>query len=207
MYARSTTLRTRPQGVDAGIGYVRDQVMPMVHGMDGSIGLSMLCDRNAGRCIVTTAWATREAMEASAEDVKASRALGAAIFGDPSPEVREWEIAVLHRVRQAPEGACDRVTWGRTDTARMTGMLEDFRLGLLPGIEELPGFCSVSMMVERDTGRAVTAVTYENRVAMEQAGGRARTLRKEFHQATARTMTGAASFDLVLAHLRVPETV
>jgi hypothetical protein len=79
-------------------------------------------------------------------------------------------------------------------------------MALLSQLDELPGFCSVSLMVDREAGRSATAVTYENLAAMEQAGGRARVLRKEFLAATGMTMTGAASFELVLAHLRVPET-
>ena len=86
-------------------------------------------------------------------------------------------------------------------------MVDGFRTSLLPNLEELPGFCSVSLLIDRTAGRAATAVTYENRTAMEHAGGRARVLRKEFLQAMDLKQTGGASFDLVLAHLRVPETV
>ncbi len=34
------------------------------------------------------------------------------------PEVKEWEIAVLHRVHHAPEGACCRVLWSRGEPGR-----------------------------------------------------------------------------------------
>ncbi len=73
MYARTTTLTADPMRMDAGIADVRDNVMPAVSGMDGCIGLSMLCDRDTGRCIVTTAWENEEAMAATRERVRAMR--------------------------------------------------------------------------------------------------------------------------------------
>ena len=49
MYARSTTVLARPGAIDAGIAYVRDEVMPALLGMSGCIGMSMLVDRVGAR--------------------------------------------------------------------------------------------------------------------------------------------------------------
>ena len=120
MYARSTTVRGDPQKLDDGIAYVRDEVMPAVQQMSGCVGLSMLCDRDSGRCIVTTAWADESAMHATEEAVRSMRERAGEMFGGPL-EVQEWEIGVLHRRREAPDGACTRVTWTRATPPRWTG--------------------------------------------------------------------------------------
>ena len=73
MYARSTTIHADPQRIDAGIAHVRDEVMPAVQSMPGCIGLSMLCDRDTGRCIVTASWDSEEAMRATADSVHQMR--------------------------------------------------------------------------------------------------------------------------------------
>jgi hypothetical protein len=52
-----------------------------------------------------------------------------------------------------------------------------------------------------------TAVTYESRHAMDDAMDQAIALRKEFTDSMGMEVTDVNSFDLVLAHLRVPETV
>jgi heme-degrading monooxygenase HmoA len=207
MYARSTTVRGDPQTLGQGIDYVRDEVMPLVRGMDGCMGLSMLCDRTTGRCIITTSWETEEAMRDSADGVRASRARAAEILGDANPEVQEWEIAVMHRMHEAHNGARTRVIWGRRGTDQMDRSLEDFRTGMLPRIEELPGFCSLSLMVDRLDGRTATAVTYDSPDAMMRANDLATALREEFSRSLGMEITAVAEFDLVLAHLRVPETV
>jgi quinol monooxygenase YgiN len=206
MYARSTTVHGNPAALEVGIAYVREAVMPTVLEMDGCVGLSMLADRESGRCIVTSAWADAEAMHRSAENVRGIRDRTAEIMCGTT-EVDEWEIAVLHRRHETRDGTSARVIWTEGDPASTDHMVDGFRMSLLPGLEELPGFSSVSLMIDRTAGRAATAVTYENRAAMEQAGGRARTLRKEFLTTMNLKQTGAASFDLALAHLRVPEMV
>src|SRR3954447_23893952 len=71
MHARSTTIKADPEKLDAGIAYVRDEVLPTVQQIDGCIGLSMLTDRESGRCIVATAWANEQAMRATAAEDRA----------------------------------------------------------------------------------------------------------------------------------------
>ena len=70
MHARTTTITADPNRIDAGIADVRDNVMPAVSGMEGCVGLSMLCDRSSGRYIVTTAWESEQAMTATREAVR-----------------------------------------------------------------------------------------------------------------------------------------
>ncbi|SDX75611.1 Antibiotic biosynthesis monooxygenase [Modestobacter sp. DSM 44400] len=207
MYARSTTVHGSPQKIDEGIGYVRDQVMPMVEQMDGCIGLSMLADRSSGRCIITTAWESEDALRASAEAVKDSRARAGEVLGSDQPEVAEWELGLMHRVHPADAGACTRVIWAHRGAGAMDDAHDVMRMRILPQVEELPGFCSLSFMVDPTSGRTATAVTYESRAAMDRAAERGSALRTEFSQAAGMEITEVAAFDLVIAHLQVPELV
>ena len=207
MYARSTTVRGNPQSLDDAIAYLRDEVMPAVQEMDGCIGLSMLCDRDSGRCIATTAWETEEAMHNSESGLHAMRQRFAEMLGGP-PEVQEWEIAVLHRIAARPRRAPAAGSSGaRGDPADVERYVDAFRMSLLPRMEELPGFCSVSLLVDRENGRSATATVYENRDAMNRAAETAKPMREEFTRQMGSEITEVAEFDLALAHLRVPETV
>ena len=206
MYARSTTIHANPMNVDDGIDYVRDEVMSAVQKMEGCIGLSMLCDRDDGRCIVTTAWTDEQSMRMSAEGVRPMRDRAAEIFGG-SPEVQEWEIAVLHRMYETREGACARVIWSRSDPDLADRTIDAYRMSLLPRLEEMTGFCSLSLFVSRAEGRAVSATTYESRAAMDQTREMAANMRDDFAMSMGVAITEVAEMELVLAHLRVPETV
>src|SRR4051795_13469537 len=108
MHAGSTTFRGEPGAIADGIAHVQDEVLPAVRQMDGCIGLSMLVDRHTGRCIVTTSWEGAETMRRSAEAVGSIRETIRTVHALET-EVVEWEIGVLHRVREAPDGAAGRV--------------------------------------------------------------------------------------------------
>ena len=206
MYARSTTVHGNPAAIEVGIAYVDEAVIPAVREMDGCVGLSMLVDRGSGHCIITTAWADAEAMRRSADKVRGIRDRTAEILVGPA-EVQEWEIAILHRLYETRPNACARVIWAKGDPAQLDRMIDTFRMSMLPRMEELPGFCSVSVMVDRENGTSATAVTYESREAMDSAREQAAALRREFADAMGVEITDVGAFDLVLAHLRVPETV
>jgi hypothetical protein len=203
MYARSTTMRGRPDVVDVLTAFIRDEVMPTVTRLDGCVGLSLLIDRD-GRCIATSAWDTEAAMHASAERVAGLRERAVVMFG-VTADVQEWEIAVLHRAHQ--DGACARVTWTRTDPAHLDGVIDAYRESLMPWWEETPGFCSNSLLVNRRDGRCVSTVVFESPEAMAHTRDQFSTLREEFAARMRMDLLEVAEFDLALAHLRVPETV
>lgn len=206
VYARATTVRARPSALDDAIAMMRDDIMDDVTQMDGNIGLSMLADRDSGRFIVTSAWADQEAMRRSASAVKPLRDRVSELMGD-TPTVQEWEIAVLHRRRPTDAGACARVTWLQGQSGDADRAIEVYRQKVLPALEEVDGFCSASLLVDRDTGRAVSTVTFQSRDHMERSSDMADRLRTSTAEETGSRISDVAEFDLVLAHLRVPETV
>lgn len=207
MYARTTTVQGSPAHVDDGIALVRDEVMPALQGMEGCIGISMLVDRESGGAIVTSSWETREAMRATETAVGPMRDRAQQVLSSGRPEVKEWEIAVLHRAMPIPEGACARVTWTRIDPKVLDPMLDYFRMSVLPEIEQLPGFCSASLLVDRTTGLGALSCVYESRSALESSRDAASMLRSEATDKMEAELIDVATFDVAVAHLRVPETV
>ena len=204
MYARSTTFQARPGSIDEGIAYVRDEVMSAAMAMEGCIGLSMICDRESGRCIATSAWSTEDAMSSSEQRMGPIRQRGAEIFG-AQPQVDRWEIAVLHRHAASGEGACVRCTWLSLDAAGLDHAIDTYRMATLPAMEEMGGFCSASLMVDRAMGRAVSSATFASRDAMVASRSAAEALRARTATDVGATVTDIQEFDLALAHLHVPE--
>ena len=205
MYARSTTIHGDPQSVATATAFVRDEVAPEVAAMAGCTGLSLLADGDSGTCIVTTSWLDEAAMHASREDVAASAARTAEVLGG-RPELQEWEIAAMHRVPEAGQGARSRVTWLRTEPGDVDRAVDAVRLSLMPKLDDLPGFCSVSVMVRRSEGLTVAAVSYDSHADLEQAREGAREFREAFAPALGIEVLDSAEFDVAIAHLRVPET-
>ena len=206
MYARSTIIMGDPGRLDDGIAYVRDDVMPTITAMDGCVGLSMLVDRDTGQCIVTSSWDTEEAMGASNLHLAPMRMRGGQIMGGP-PEVDEWEVAVMHRDHPAPTGSCCRVTWMRLNHGDIDRGIELYRTAMLPEMESIAGFCSASLLVNRDAGRACNTTTYDSREALDASRERSWTIRDAGIREAGVDVLDVVECDLVLAHLRLPELV
>jgi quinol monooxygenase YgiN len=206
VHARSTTIRAHPESIDTGIAHVRDEVMPMVLGMAGCTGMSMLVDRRSGHCIITTAWQSMEAMHDSAEGVRSARERAAEMLGG-RPQVDEWEIAVMHRDHTSAPGACVRVTWVRMQPDQVEHGIDVYRMAILPATQEFEGFCSASLMVDRSGGYAVSSVTFDSREAMERSRERGEELRDRGARDAGVEIMEIGEFELAMAHLRVPEMV
>jgi hypothetical protein len=204
VYARSVTFQARPETIDVGVAYVRDEVMPELIATEGCTGLSMICDREYGRCIITSAWSTTEDRDASEQAMVPKRQRGAEIFG-AQPSVDLWDIAVVHRHAASGEGACVRCTWLSMDTAALTHAIDTYRMTLLAALEGLDGFCSASLMVDRANGRAVSSVTFTSRNAMVASRKAAEGLRSRIAEDVGATVTDIQEFELALAHLHVRE--
>jgi quinol monooxygenase YgiN len=204
VHARSTTVQARPESIDAGIAEIRDEVMPMLQQMDGYIGLSMLVDRESGRCIVTTAWQDEDAMRASDAELRPVRERTSEMLGG-RPQVEAWEIAVLHRDHSSGPGSCVRVTWVRGDPQQVDRAVDLYKTAVLPATQELEGFCSASMLVDRGSGRSVSSVNFDSRDAMDRTREQARSMRERRTAEAGLEVMEVAEFDLALAHLRVPE--
>jgi heme-degrading monooxygenase HmoA len=195
MRARSTTIMARPDSIDAGVAFIRDEVMQTLMGMEGWTGLSMLVDRTSGRCIATSAWRDEDAMRATE------------MMGGGEPQVEDWEIAVLHRDHTSQQGACVRATWVRMDPQQLDRGVDIFKNSALPAIEQYDGFCSTSLLINRQDGRAVVSVTFDSRDAMDRSRERAQQVREQAVREMNAEVVEVGEFELALAHLRVPELV
>ena len=198
MYARSTTFYGRPDNIDAGIAFVNNEAGPLFDEIAGCRGLSMLVDRETGKCIATSSWDSEEAMRASDEQLRPIRDRGRDILGG-SMQVDEWEIAVMHRTHH---GECCRVSWLQGDLDAMT---ETFRVGILPRLEQTPGFCSASLLVNRSTGLGCATTVWETRASMEASRSAADEMRSRAASDAGGEIVDVHEFDLAYAHLHVPE--
>jgi hypothetical protein len=207
VFARSTSINMQPSTIDHGIAHVRDTVMPALSHLDGYLGLSLLVDRESGRGIVTTAWRSEDAMRDSADRVLAIRDAAVRAFGASGADLEGWEVVVMHRAHHARQGSCMRATWLRLDKDDLADAIETFKHGTLAKIEDLPGFCSASLFINRAEGRAVTTVGYDDRSSLEYSRDGANAVREQAARQMDAHILDVAEFELALAHLHVPEMV
>jgi hypothetical protein len=114
-------------------------------------------------------------------------------------EMDEWEIAVMHRTHH---GECCRVSWLQGDVDAMT---ETLRVGILPRLEQTPGFCSASLLVNRSAGLGCATTAWDTRDAMEASRPAADDMRSRTAADARGQIVDVHEFELAYAHLHVPE--
>ena len=205
MFVRTTEMQADPKKIDDGIAVVRDEIFPAVSEMDGCVGMSLLVNRDTGRCIATTAWRSQDAMRESAEMVMPLRDRAERSLGGSGSEVHQWEVAVVHRDHAIPDGACARLTWLSGDPGTADRAIDTYKMAVLPRLSESTGFCSASLMIDRAAGRVVGTVVFENRAALEATRDAAQGLRERVADELGATIDNVEEMEMVFAHLHVPE--
>lgn len=205
MFVRTTEVQADPAKIDDGIAIVSDEIFPVVSGMDGCVGMSLLVNRESGRCIATTAWESEDATSASADKVVSLRSRAEESLGSSGSEVRQWEVAVVHRDHAAPDGACARLTWLSGDAGTADRAIDTYRMAVLPRLQEMDGFCSASLMIDRQAGRVVGTVVFDSRQAMDATSGDARSIRERVAGELGAQVDRVDEMEMVFAHLHVPE--
>lgn len=205
MFVRTTEVQADPDKIDDGIGVVRDEVFPAVSAMDGCVGMSLLVNRESGRCIATTAWQSKEATAASADKVMSLRSRAEQSLGSTGSEVHQWEVAVVHRDHAAPQGACARLTWLSGDPATADRAVDTYKMAVLPRLQEMEGFCSASLMIDREAGRVVGTVAFDSEQSMNASSTDAQAIRERVASELGATVERVDEMEMVFAHLHVPE--
>ncbi|MCF4121358.1 antibiotic biosynthesis monooxygenase [Antribacter sp. KLBMP9083] len=207
MFVRTSEVRGDPARIDDGLRLVREEIYPAVSAMDGCAGMSLLVDRQTGRCIATTSWRSEDAMLASADAVRPLRDRAEQALGSTSgSDVHQWEVAVVHRDHAAPEGAWARLTWLSGDPSMVDHAIDTYRMVVLPKIQELDGFCSSSLMVDREAGRVVGTAAFETREAVEGSRDAATRIRTGVVRELG-AKADVEEMEIAFAHLHVPEMV
>lgn len=204
VFARTSTFRGDPAGIDDAIAYARDEVIAALGTIRGWIGLSMMVDRGSGECIATTSWDDLDAMRASSDRLTEFRDRVGGMLHAP-PAVQEWQVAVMRRADPARTDRWCRVTWLRSTDDRMERGIEIYRTALLARIEQLPGFCSASLMVDRARGRICSTASFKSLESLQLSRDEALMIREAGVREAEVDIMDAAEYELAIAQLRVPE--
>jgi hypothetical protein len=95
MFARIVTIQGKPDKVDDGILFMKEQVNPKLANIAGSKGTYTLVDRKSGKTVVVALWDTEKNLNDSLQATAPFRANAAKILGDPNPAtVEHFEVAL-----------------------------------------------------------------------------------------------------------------
>jgi len=98
--ARLSSLAGPAEGIDEGIRFIKDQILPEANDLTGWRGIIALTDRATGRTKTITFWDSEESLLASEERANQLRSEAAEAMGESITGVDRYEVAV-HEVLAA----------------------------------------------------------------------------------------------------------
>ncbi len=111
----------------------------------------------------------------------------------------------MHRMTTAHHASHVRGTWFSADPQRVEEDLATCRMAVLPKLEELPGFCSASLLIDRSTGMAVSSTAFDSETALAASRAGAEAIRIAAAGDMGLHILDIHEYELPLAHLHVPE--
>jgi hypothetical protein len=168
MHVRIVTF-TGATNIDAGIGFLREKVIPVLRDQKGYRGLFASAERARGVLGALTIWDTDAERDASWDALAELRDEAQdTIGGDMTVENFEQ---LLQEIGSAPAvpGSALRLLRVSMDPARVDEHLAFFRSDALPQIKAMPGWQAVRVLGNRETGHGITGTTWSDEAAMNAA--------------------------------------
>ena len=114
MHARVSTIQGAPGKVDDVARQVQEQTLPRLQKVEGFKGFVALGDRQSGKLIGVSFWASEEALRASDETASSVRSAAAETADGIVAGVEEYEVLVNEAPSAGPLGAVTDTVGGAT---------------------------------------------------------------------------------------------
>jgi heme-degrading monooxygenase HmoA len=177
MFTRLLTF-TGTDNIDAGVTYLRDEVLPVLHAQRGYRGVTASASQSERVIGILSLWDTAADRDASDSALgKARQEAAKLVGGDLSVETFELMVAEIRE--PADVGSALMVTRLSMEPAKIDENLGFFKSEVLPRITAAPGFRALRNMINRQSGEGVVGSAWADQDAMMAASEQAMARRPE----------------------------
>jgi|SRR5580704_1358604 heme-degrading monooxygenase HmoA len=177
MFTRLLTF-TGTDNIDAGVTYLRDEVLPVLHAQRGYRGVTASASQSERVIGILSLWDTAADRDASDSALgKARQEAAKLVGGDLSVETFELMVAEIRE--PADVGSALMVTRLSMEPAKIDENLGFFNREVLPRITAAPGFRALRNMINRQSGEGVVGSAWADQEAMMAASEQAMARRPE----------------------------
>ena len=165
MYTRLLTF-TGATDIDAGVAYLREEVLPVLNAQRGYRGVTASGDRASGTLHILSLWETEEDRAASESALGKARDEALKVVGG-GLEIENFE-QVVEAISKRPVPGCTlNVVRVRMDPTKIEQNIAWFKETIVPMITTQPRFCSLRNMVDRQSGRAISGSVFEDKASAD----------------------------------------
>ncbi|MFD0370300.1 antibiotic biosynthesis monooxygenase [Streptomyces sp. NPDC127114] len=198
MYVRSIYMTGDPAKLDGVAEAVRTEGRELLSAQPGFRGMGLFADRELGKLLVGSWWEDEASRRASDEALSKRRAEMMAPFAQ-TVAIDNWEAPVARRAEELGPGACFRLV--RLDVAPgdIDLLVSTFRDTALPKVQKVPGLAGMSLLVDREHGRAAVGALYTDRDSLVASRGAVAAIRGEAETKARVTTRSLEEFEVILA--------
>ena len=203
LHIRLSRIAAEPPVLDECVAYIEREVRPALEGLRGSLGISVLADREEGGAIFGSVWASSHLMSASEETegpllIELAKRAG----GPVTPE--DYEIAVFLQEAQPQRGQAVRLTRIQVKPSQVLDVIEVVGDIAVPALAETPGFCGALLFAHPASGRLISETVWRDPRARTAAPDVAAIIRTEVPDEAASEIRAVADYSLVFSSVREP---
>ena len=206
LHTRLNRITADAAALDECAAYIEREIRPALEARPGSLGISVLEDRERGVAIFGSVWATSYEMSAS-EDTELplrgelARRAGSPVtvedyqvpiyelFERPAPPMRGYAVR-LTRIQVRPPQVDDAI-----------GVVGDIAV---PSLVEAPGFCDVLLFAHPASGRLISETVWRDPGARAAAPSVAAIVRAEVPDEAGGEIRAVEDYALVFSSVREP---
>lgn len=207
MYARATRVQSPPDGVEKGIAYFKEKVVPAAKATPGNAGAILLVDRKSGSAVGITLWETAHALGTSEQMGITSRTQSAAAMGGSIVNVERFEQVIRERTQPTKAGTFVRLNTISGAPEKSDNAIKFVEKQVLPELKAHKGFRGLIMNVDRMTGRSTVSTIWDTLADLEASEPKVSGLRRNAADAAGAADVKVEIFETAFAEIKQPATV
>jgi hypothetical protein len=188
------------------VSYVERKIRPPLEAQPGSLGVSVLEDRERGVAIFGSVWTTSLEMDGSENTEAPLRGELAGLAGGPVT-VESYQVPVFGLVqRSAPprRGYAARLTRMQVRPSQVDDVIEVVGDIAVPSLVETPGFCDALLFADPPTGRLISETVWRDPGARAAAPDVAAIVRAEVPDEADGEIRAVEDYALVFSSVQEP---
>lgn len=206
LHTRLNWITADPAALDGCVTYVEREIRSVLEARPGSLGISVLEDRERGIAIFGSIWATSNEMGGSEDTEAPMRAELAKLAGAPV-SVEDYQIPIFELVeRQAltQRSHAVRLTRVQVRPSQVDDVIEVVGDIVVPSLMEAPGFCDALLFADPASGRLISETVWRDPGARAAAPSVASIIRTEVPDDASGEIPAVEDYSLVFSSMQEP---
>jgi hypothetical protein len=206
LHTRLSRIAADAAALDECLAYIEREIRPELEARPGSLGISVLADREQGVAIFGSVWGTGAEMSGSENTEAPLRGELARRAGGPVT-VEDYQVPVYELVEREAlpqRGHAVRLTRIQVRPSEVDDAIEVVGDIAVPSLIVTPGFCDALLFADPASGRLISETVWRDPAARAAAPSVAAIVRTEVPDEAGREIRAVEDYTLVFSSMREP---